>query len=360
MQRRLATGGADPQSTSDAASLDRASSDDFRISRDTHSGGQLFHHRRQLSDGQAIFLANTSLDQNAAGTIRVKARSVLRLDPVSGATRPEPVRRDGAILEVAFDLPPVGSLLLLAENKGQPAAAPVHAPELRAVAPLQPLTVRRLAPNALPLEYCDLTLGGQVQKDQYVLTAETNVFQFFGFSAGDPWASAVQYKTAILDRNNFPAGSGFAATFHFNLGEKVDASTLKAVVERPELWQVTVNGKPVKCLPGQWWLDRAFGVYDTAADVASGRNAVTLKASPMSVHNELQPIYIIGDFDVEPGAAGWTVSPPSALKMGPWKGQGLPFYAWAVTYAGSYRLRGGNIPVKVRLGKWARWWRKSA
>jgi len=132
----------------------------------------------------------------------------------------------------------------------------------------------------------------------------------------------------------------------------VDSSTLRAVVERPELWQASVNGKVVKALPNQWWLDRAFGVYDIGADATKGRNAITLKASPMSVHNELQPIYIIGPFNLEPADTGWRLAPPSALKTGPWKDQALPFYAWAVSYAASYRLERGQGRVKVRLGKW--------
>ena len=352
LARREAARWIPVRSPADAAFLERVSASDFRISWDPQSGGKLLHHRRQLRDGQLIFLANTSLEQKAAGTLRVNARSVRRLDPLTGTALPEPVRKDGAAVEVAFDIPPAGSLLLLAGNEGQPARAPGGAPELRAVAPIQPLAVKRTAPNALPLEYCDLTLGGKVQKDQYVLTAEANVFQFFGF-AGDPWASAVQYKTSILDRNKFPPDSGFEATFYFELGGNVDASTLRAVVERPELWQVSVNGKAVKNLPNQWWLDRAFGVYDIGADVEVGRNAVTLKASPMSVHHELQPIYIIGQFDLEPAATGWKLAPPSTLKTGPWKDQALPFYSEAVSYAASYRLERGKGPVKVRLGKWS-------
>ncbi|MGA3098610.1 MAG: glycosyl hydrolase [Bryobacteraceae bacterium] len=340
------------RSPADAAFLERVSTSDFRISWDPQSGGKLLHHRRQLLDGQVIFLANANLEQKAAGILRVNARSVRRLDPLTGATVPEPVRTDGAAVEVAFDIPPAGSLLLLAGDQGQPARAPGGTPEWRAVAPIQPLRVERMAPNALPLEYCDLTLGGAVQKEQYVLTAERNVFQFFGFAAGDPWATAVQYRTAILDKNKFPPGSGFEATFHFELGDKVDSSTLRAVVERPELWQASVNGKVVKALPNQWWLDRAFGVYDIGADATKGRNAITLKASPMSVHNELQPIYIIGPFNLEPADTGWRLAPPSALKTGPWKDQALPFYAWAVSYAASYRLERGQGRVKVRLGKW--------
>jgi len=73
----------------------------------------------------------------------------------------------------------------------------------------------------------------------------------------------------------------------------------------------------------------------------------------MSVHSELEPIYILGDFGVEPQASGWKLTAPPALKTGSWKQQGLPFYSYTVSYAGTYRLAKKPGNVKVRLGKWS-------
>ena len=36
---------------------------------------------------------------------------------------------------------------------------------------------------------------------------------------------------------------------------------MKLVAERPEFFSVKVNGQQVQAIPGEWWLDRSFGVY---------------------------------------------------------------------------------------------------
>ena len=48
--------------------------DRFVIRRHPGDAGLLFHHRRQLSDGQLVFLANTSLEKPVAGILEGGAR----------------------------------------------------------------------------------------------------------------------------------------------------------------------------------------------------------------------------------------------------------------------------------------------
>jgi len=72
----------------------------------------------------------------------------------------------------------------------------------------------------------------------------------------------------------------------------------------------------------------------------------------MSVHNELEPVHIIGDFGVAAQDRGFKIVPASTLKVGSWKDQNLPFYADSVSYTGRFALeRGGKY--KVVFGKWA-------
>ncbi|MGB9625108.1 MAG: hypothetical protein ACPMAQ_09625, partial [Phycisphaerae bacterium] len=54
---------------------------DFRVTRTPGDQGILFHHRRQLADGQLVFLANTSLSSPTAGTLEGLAGGVERWDP---------------------------------------------------------------------------------------------------------------------------------------------------------------------------------------------------------------------------------------------------------------------------------------
>jgi hypothetical protein len=72
----------------------------------------------------------------------------------------------------------------------------------------------------------------------------------------------------------------------------------------------------------------------------------------MSIHAELEPVYILGDFGLASQGAGWRITAPAALKPGAWKEQALPFYSQAVSYSRPYKLRRGGGPVKVRLGAW--------
>lgn len=337
-------------SIDDAGAKQLIAARDFGIDWNPASGGKLFHHRRQLDDGQLIYLVNSSLEQKAAGTFKAKGASLKRLDPATGAISPFPARSAGADLEVAFDLAPAGSLLLVASKTGAPVPAKT-APPATTVRAAGPVTVKRLTPNTLTIDYCDLKLAGSVTKDMYFYAAAKKVFTHYGFEA-NPWDAAVQYKTDILDKNKFPAGSGFEATYHFQLSGAVNRATLRAVVERPRLWKVSVNGKPVTPRPGEWWLDRDFGVYDIGAHVVDGDNTVTIAASPMSVHNEIEPLYLTGDFGVEAQPSGWRMVPSTPLKIGVWKEQRLPFYSHTVSYGANYNFAKVPGQVIVRLGKW--------
>jgi hypothetical protein len=316
------------------------------------AAGKLFHQRRQLEDGELLFIVNSSLEQPARAVVRLPGRTLHQLDLFSGAWRAYPAKSSGERLEFSADLPPAGSLLVVASH-----SATVSPPERaragqpRPIAPSGPLSVRRLSPNVLTLDYCDLRIGGQVESDLYYYQAAERAFRRHGFD-GNPWNTAVQYKTSVLDKNRFAPDSGFEASFFFDADPAVNTTGLRAVVERPELWQVAVNGQPVGARAGEWWLDVRFGVYDIGHHVRTGRNSVTLTARPMSVHNELEPIYLLGEFGAAPQERGWRLVPPKALALGAWKDQDLPFYSDRVAYARDYDLGRSPGRVKVRLDRW--------
>jgi hypothetical protein len=306
--------------------------------------GALFHHKRQLDDGELYFLTNSSLDAEASATLRLNRKFVTRLDATTGAVE---LMSDSRVV-----LPPAGSALLLASDS-RPAGAHPAAASLaseRKVEPKGALEVKRLAPNVLTVDYCDLKLAGSEDKDLYYYKAADKVFRHYGFD-GDPWNTAVQYKTSILDRDHFAPDSGFEASYRLTVEPGVSRDGMRAVVERPELWRVYVNGTEVKPRPGEWWLDRAFGVFDFGAQVKDGANVITLRAQPMSVHAEIEPVYVLGDFSVRPTQRGFSIAPPQALNTGSWVAQGLPFYAYEVGYAQDFQLQPGGRKV-VKLGLW--------
>ena len=326
----------------------------FALKRAKSAGPSLvFHHRRTLKDAELVFLANTSDESAAAGTMIASGKSGERWDLFTGKTSPYPYELKEGKIWIDYDVPPGGSLLLcLRPDKSQPGQTAIFARET--LDPQTPLTVKRESPNVLTLDYCDLTLGGKTDKDLYFYDAQRKTFEHHGLDR-NPWDSAVQYKTNILDKDKFPADSGFEATFPFEAAEGILFASLRAVVERPELYQVFINGQKIVPLKGQWWLDRAFGVFDIGPYVKPGDNSLTLKTAPFTIHSELEPVYILGDFGLENMTKGFRIVPAAPLDMGAWTSQGLPLYSGAVSYKKTYDLRTQDFKGKrffAELGKW--------
>ena len=177
----------------------------------------------------------------------------------------------------------------------------------------------------LTLDYCDLKLDGKVEKDIYFFNATDKIFKHYGFE-GNPWSTAVQYKTSIIDQNNFSDKQGFEVSYLFMVDKKLNGKNLQVVVEHPELWQLLINEKEVSVDPSGHWLDRKFGVYNIGQHIIQGENRIILVATTMTVHSEIESIYILGDFSLESQKNGWKIIPPKPLKLGSWKGQAYPFY----------------------------------
>lgn len=135
----------------------------------------------------------------------------------------------------------------------------------------------------------------------------------------------------------------------------MNAGSWQAVVERPELFQVAINGQKITPLKDRWWLDRAFGIFDIGAFVKPGNNRVMLKSSPFTIHSELEPIYVLGDFGLAGQVKGFKLVPSSELKLGAWNTQGLPLYPGPMSYKKTYYLRMNELRKNrffVELGRW--------
>ena len=125
-------------------------------------------------------------------------------------------------------------------------------------------------------------------------------------------------------------------------------------MERPALFRVFVNGKEVQAQAGEWWLDRAFGVFPVGEHVVSGLNRITVKAKPFTIHSELEPVYLLGDFRLAGAARGFEIHPPAPLAAGSWKAQGWPFFAAGVRYTRTFVIPAdaAGEAYRIELGSW--------
>ena len=56
-------------------------------------GGKLFHHRRELMDGELIFLVNTSSEEWSTGSFALDGKSVVEFNLVNGEITPYPAKK---------------------------------------------------------------------------------------------------------------------------------------------------------------------------------------------------------------------------------------------------------------------------
>jgi hypothetical protein len=318
------------------------------------TGGQIYHHTRTLADGKLVFIANSSLNEPVTGKLSVLGKDAIEMNTLTGELLAYNNLEDGEIISVKYTLNPAGSLLLFFPNtKIDGLRKPLQSENFTPLKETSKLAITRDADNALMLDFCDIQIGNETIKDINVVAAADKIFQYYGFKNGNPWNHSVQYKTNIVDRDTFGVNTGFTASYHFLIKNKFDFSTFKAVVERAHLWKVTLNGKEVKPDAGKWWLDHNFAVFSIDSIVKEGENIITLKASPMKIHDEVEPVYILGDFSVEPVAKGFIIkAPQTKLTTGSWLLQGLPFYSWGITYSKEFTVEKPEGTYEVSMVDW--------
>ncbi len=303
---------------------------------------------RYLPNGdRMLFLANTGLS-GARSHAAVEGASLEAWDTVSGEMRPASYTVQNGSLRFDVDLAPAGSMLLVVK-KTAGKAAPA---EEKRFAPIDagPWRVRADAPNVLVLDYCDVKIANDVQRDVNTWQANWNIWQRHGFER-PAWDNAVQFRTRIFDRNHFRPDSGFEATFRFDVAEAA-AHGLELGVEAPELYRIAVNGTPVDFGAGERWLDPHIRSVNIEKLVRRGENSVTVGARPFDVKMELENIYLRGAFRVEPAAKGYRLIAPGTLDFGPWSKQGYAFYGGAVSYETEATVPAGSNRLRVELGRW--------
>ncbi|MGC1392241.1 MAG: hypothetical protein WA816_14495 [Bacteroidales bacterium] len=318
------------------------------------TGGSLYHQRRMMADGQILLLVNSSLADMVTGSLMTEGKDALEMNTLSGEILRYPDQVKGEDIELSYSIPPAGSLLLfIPDTKMSGYSIPFSPKNFVKVQSASALKVSRNEDNVLMIDFCDLAVGGEITKDLNTYNAADKVFKYYGFKNGNPWNTSVQFKKNIVERDTFGVTTGFTTTYHFSIKGKFDMSKIKAVVERPGLWTVTVNGIELKPDTGKWWLDRSFGVFEIGKAVKTGDNTLSVKASPMKVNAEIEPVYILGDFSVKPAEKGWYIQAPAvAYTAGSWKTQGLPFYSWGITYSEEFNIEKSDGKWEISMDKW--------
>jgi hypothetical protein len=346
----------------EAAALKMLENDKFDMN-DLTRNGMLYHQRRILDDGQLLFVVNSHKTKPASAKIRVQGKFVLKLDLVSGEEFAYPCHIDDGTASFKLNLGPAGSALFaISDRKVNELKPETLTPDTFPKTGIKvdgtgEMRVRRESDNILMLNYLDLTTSKTERKEVYFMDALIGLFKENGIEMGNPWQHKIQYKKDYLDLDSlFDAGSGFEASYHFEINENLSDAALKsirAVVERPDLWQVSINGIEIDQLEDTFWIEKDFPVFDLGQFLERGRNTLTLKAPRMHILAETMPVYILGDFLVVPGKKGFEIAGGELSEAGSWRKAGLPFYAQKVAYTQRFDLEMSEDALyRVKLKDW--------
>ena len=322
---------------------------------DISANGNTYHQRRILADGELLFIANTDQNKESKMEVTQTGKYVSFYDLISGKIYSYPSKSEGGKVIFSVDLPPVGSALFITSNT-KPSEPEYVAPasgqgtEVNAEGKVK---ISRDKENVLVVNFLDIKAGGLNKKDVYFMSVVNDLYKEKGIKMGNPWQHKIQYKDNYLLLDTlFKNDKGFTVDYHFNIKSNTSAETLKgicAVVERPALWQISINGKIVNPLEGKYWIEKAFPVFSVGEFLKAGKNTLTITAKRMNIHSEVMPVYLIGDFAVKPGKIGYEIAEKETIDYGSWVTNGMPFYSQSVTYTQSYNVKKGEGRYKVKL-----------
>ena len=294
----------------------------------------LAHQHRIMPDGEIFVFVNSGPDDFSAPLkIETKYRQLAVMDPATGGVSmfqngdPVSISATKSLVILA------ASELKIKKGKRSPAICSTNEKDLSiSQKPLKFHGARRLGPNVLVLDTCTARIGDGEFPNSLVYAQNEHLWKAHGFSTRG-WANTIQYRDQLLARNA-TIRQDLISSFDYEFSASAAAlrGGIRLAVECPEVWKVSVNRKTVSFSKGRPWLDHRIAAIDITSLLHSGKNAVTLVSSPFDVRQELDQIYLLGDFQAVPCGHGFTLEAPKKTGLGAWKSQGLPFYDRAVEY----------------------------
>lgn len=314
--------------------------------------GNLYHMRRQYKDGQLLFLVNSDMNAAESVEITVDAESVVEMDAFTGESHQYPYQSEQKRFTVRLE--PAGSKLLFISNHSV-SCVKKPIPTCSVPVPAEsPLIRQRLTQNLLTVDFVDLTLNKHsTVRNLHVLNASDMAFKNAGFEGGDPWFMKIQYKRNIVNRDTFKT-KGFSAIYKFNSDKSFDGSDINIAVERPWLYRIFLNGKELKVPANTPCLfDNKLIQIPTQGAVKSGQNILEVRAQRFYVHAVIEPVYILGNFDVKQQANQFVITECQKQPvLGAWKDLGCPFYPYAMSYSKKYKIENLDKPYEIHAEHW--------
>ncbi len=317
----------------------------------------LVWRRTELPTGGVLWFFCAPWETGLKVKAKVGGNRVAELDTATGdavAFESEPAPESGgdASVVIELDLPPRGHRFLRVDGgtdavaEAAPAALPQIGPDDLAF-----VSAEAAEPNLLLLDYCRLAPtgdSGDFGEAVGTLHADAENWRRHGFD-GNPWQMGHMFQRNWLEYP-FSQDVGCTVAYDFDIAlDGLDPTGLEIVIERPWLYQISLNGKPLAEEAFVQWFDREFARAPVGELVRDGANRLVLQARAMTALVEIMPVYLRGDFHVLPAAAGFRAVAPQPLAEGDLTAAGLPFYRGWVRHHYRFTLDAATEGLALRL-----------
>jgi hypothetical protein len=120
-------------------------------------------------------------------------------------------------------------------------------------------------------------------------------------------------------------------------------------MERPELYELTLNGQKLSQNGLRRWFDPEMHAVEIGPHVQAGKNTLEMTCRPFHPLAEIMPVYVLGYFTLEPVETGFLIRRDQSLELGDATRQGRPFFGESYLYFFRFELERPARAIKISL-----------
>ena len=306
------------------------------------------HMRRELDDGREVyFFTNHSLKPYST-RVTLKGKSAVKWELYTGEKKGIECEVNGDCITFDLDLEWTQSAMIVV-NDVAPIVKPL--PKATKEIALNTVEIKAEKPNNIILDNVTLKTNRGTTGEIYYPEASSKLYKAMGMDR-IPWLEDLQLHSEFVDKV-FGDDTGFEVTYKVIVKEGTLPTSIAAVIERPDLMKLSVNGNYVEWKGEGHYLDYKMGRIDVTPYVREGENEFVVWAEKFNVRDEIEMLILEGDFGVDVEDDRFVIVPKAhKLEYGSWYKQNMPFYPNAVNYTLECELDKVPESAKIVLGKY--------
>ncbi len=309
------------------------------------------HMRRVLDDGREVYFFVNHAMETYEASFTVNGTKAAIWDPYTGTKKALPCTVENGKLTFNFNLERNQSLLIVV---GDDAEFIPEKPKATKEVELKKISIAPELHNDLLLDHSVLiTEGDEPTPERYYIQAEETLYGRRDYG-NDIWRHTIPFRDEFHQKNKFGKGSGFECIYAVDIEEGCVPTEIYAVIERPDLFNLRVNGNETKWTGEGHILDYKIGRIDVAPYVKEGRNEFVLWADVFDMRMELESIILEGEFGVTVNADDRFIitKKQDTFDYGSWIDQGYRFYPNAFIYKYEAELDKKPESARIVVGKY--------